>query len=50
MTIDVQLDIANGDRMTPPNEKNKHLDSIIWNKSVKLLDNAEADFLQLLDW
>lgn len=41
---------ADGRRQTSPNDKEKRLDVLVWNKSEKILMPAEADVLEVFDW
>ena len=46
----IHLTITNCSRKTTPNEENKRIDTILWNKAEKILEDAEADVLELFDW
>ncbi len=40
----------NYSRKTSPNEEKKRMDTIVWNKAEKILEDAEAHVLELFDW
>ncbi len=42
--------IADSRRQTSPNDRNKRLDDLVWNKTEVLLLPAEADVLEIFDW
>lgn len=44
------LTITDYSRKTTPNEKKKRIDTIVWNKAEQLMEDAEADVLELFDW
>ena len=33
-----------------PYERDKKIDSLVWNKTEQLLEDAEADVLEIFDW
>ena len=46
----IRLMVTNSSRKTTPNEEKKRVDTIVWNKTEKMLEDAEADVLELFDW
>ena len=48
--IVIHLVVTNHSRKTTPNEEKKRMDTILWNKAEKILEDAEADVLELFDW
>ena len=46
----IHLTVTKYTRKTTPNEEKKHMDTIVWNKTEKILEDAEADVLELFDW
>ena len=44
------LQVTDGPRQSSPNDKKKHVDALIWNKTEELLKVAEADVLEIFDW
>ena len=42
--------LADSTRQTSPNDKNKRLDSLVWNQTEQILMPAEADVLEVFDW
>ena len=45
-----QLAFTNSASKTSPNDEKKRVDTIVWNKTEKVLEDAEADILELFDW
>ena len=46
----IGLAMINYSRKTTPNEEKKRIDTTVWNKAEKMLEDAEADVLLLFDW
>ena len=46
----IHLIVTENNRKTTPNEDKRRMDIIVWNKAEKILEDAEADVLELFDW
>ena len=46
----IRLTTTNYGRKTTPNEEKKRMDTMVWNKAERILEDAEADVLELFDW
>lgn len=42
--------VTDGRRQLSENDQQKRLDSLVWNKTEKLLSDAGADVLEIFDW
>ena len=42
--------VTNYSRKTTPNEEKKRIDSLVWNRTEQIVEDAQADVLELFDW
>lgn len=50
LNIAADFAMTDGHRQLSENDRQKRLDTLVWNKTEKLLMDAGADVLEIFDW
>ena len=50
LTIALNCSLTDGRSQLSENDQQKRLDSLVWNKTEKLLGDAGSDVLEIFDW